>query len=225
MHSLALRIMLQSWAIVLVQAALLSVSAGTLHYPAAWAYLGLNGVTMTATNFYLLSKDPALVERRVALGERGEPNTRQKLIVKLMGCLFLAMFVVAGLDRRMSLSHVAPALLAAAFAFVAAGIFVVFLALRENTYASSVVEVDAGHRVVATGPYRLSRHPMYAGFLLSGAATPLALGSYWAEALVVLLVPLGVMRLLGEERFLREHLRGYDAYMGKTPYRLIPGVW
>jgi protein-S-isoprenylcysteine O-methyltransferase Ste14 len=125
----------------------------------------------------------------------------------------------------MGLSHVGPALLVAAFVGVCAGILVVFLALRENTYSSTVIEVDAGQSVVATGPYRLVRHPMYAGFLLMGAATPLALGSYWAGALIAPLVPLGVMRLLGEERFLREHLPGYDAYMGKTPYRLIPGVW
>jgi protein-S-isoprenylcysteine O-methyltransferase Ste14 len=185
----------------------------------------MSGVGMTATNLYLLEKDPALVERRLAQGERGEPETGQRLIVRLMGTLFLAMFVVAGLDRRMALSHVPTALLVVAYALVGAGMLVVFLALRENTYSSSVIEVEPGQTVVVTGPYGLARHPMYAGFLLMGAATPFALGSYWAGALVVPLVPLGVMRLLAEERLLCERLPGYEAYMERTPYRLVPGVW
>ena len=96
---------------------------------------------------------------------------------------------------------------------------------HENSYTSSIVEVEAGQTVVATGPYRVVRHPMYAGTLLMGLATPLLLGSYWAELLLVPGCALLIVRLLAEERLLAERLPGYLAYMNTARSRLIPGVW
>jgi protein-S-isoprenylcysteine O-methyltransferase Ste14 len=101
----------------------------------------------------------------------------------------------------------------------------VFLVFRENTFASSVIEIGAGQRVVATGPYGMVRHPMYTGAVLGAVGTPLALGSYWALLFAPPVVALVVMRLLREERFLRDRLPGYVEYTGKTRYRLVPGPW
>jgi protein-S-isoprenylcysteine O-methyltransferase Ste14 len=137
----------------------------------------------------------------------------------------LAMLVVAGADHRIGWSSVAPAVLAAAYLGVGSGILVVFLVMRENAYASGVVEVATGQPVIDSGPYRVIRHPMYAGYLLVAAATPLALGSYWAELAFVPLAALVTARLLAEERFLAARLPGYAEYMARTAHRLIPGVF
>jgi protein-S-isoprenylcysteine O-methyltransferase Ste14 len=66
---------------------------------------------------------------------------------------------------------------------------------------------------------------MYTGAVLGALATPVALGSYWAEAFFVPIVALVAMRLLREERFLRERLPGYTEYAGRTRFRLVPGAW
>ena len=131
----------------------------------------------------------------------------------------------AGLDRRFGWSSVSPWIVATACAVFVAGACVVFVVFRANTFTSSIIEVDARQTVIATGPYRVLRHPMYAGALLMGVATPLALGSYWAELLVPPAFALLVVRLLAEERFLSERLEGYKEYLHATRARLIPGVW
>jgi protein-S-isoprenylcysteine O-methyltransferase Ste14 len=100
-----------------------------------------------------------------------------------------------------------------------------FLVLRENSYASRVVEVDEQQKVIATGPYAVVRHPMYAAISVLWTFTPLALGSYWAVIGGVLIVPILVARILNEEQVLRRDLNGYADYMQKTRFRLLPGVW
>jgi protein-S-isoprenylcysteine O-methyltransferase Ste14 len=224
-RSLKTRIMLNETKFLLVLAVVLFGSAGTWRFWQAWVYLGLQLVGMTATNLYLLEKDPALLERRLTLDESGEKERAQKLVIALSRPLGAATLIVAGVDRRLGWSAVPPAMVAAACAAFATGTILVFLVFRENSYTSSIIEVDALQTVVATGPYRVVRHPMYAGALLMGLATPLSLGSYWAEILLPPAFALLVVRLLAEERFLSERLRGYNEYTTKTRSRLIPGVW
>jgi protein-S-isoprenylcysteine O-methyltransferase Ste14 len=117
------------------------------------------------------------------------------------------------------------AAVAAGGALFVAGSALVFAVFQENTYTSSIIEVDVGQKVVATGPYGLLRHPFYAGTLLMGLATPLVLASTWSA----LLLPPGwvllVVRILAEEELLSRELPGYAAYMERTRRRLIPGVW
>jgi protein-S-isoprenylcysteine O-methyltransferase Ste14 len=210
---------------IAVLAVLLFTSAGTLRFWQAWIYLGLNAVAMAGTNAYLVMKDPALLERRLAMNEKGETSRVQRVVMGLGRAVLAGMLVVAGLDRRFGWSAVPTAAVAVACVVFAAGSLLLFLVMRENTYASSVVETHATQTVVSTGPYRLARHPMYAGAVLMALGTPLALGSVWAELLAAPACLLIVVRLLDEERFLAEQLRGYREYMAQTRSRLIPGVW
>jgi len=118
------------------------------------------------------------------------------------------------------------AVVVAADAVVLAGYMIFVVVIRANRYLSRTVEVDADQKVITTGPYAVVRHPMYAGVLLLYLFTPLALGSYWA------LIPFGLIlglvipaRIINEEKVLLRDLAGYDDYMKKTRYRLIPGIW
>jgi protein-S-isoprenylcysteine O-methyltransferase Ste14 len=96
---------------------------------------------------------------------------------------------------------------------------------RENRYASRIVEVEAGQKVISTGPYAVIRHPMYVGALLMWALSPLALGSYWAVLPMLPIVWVIVARIGNEEQVLARDLPGYSQYMQKVRHRLIPGVW
>jgi protein-S-isoprenylcysteine O-methyltransferase Ste14 len=206
-------------------ALLLFASAGTLRFWQAWLYLALNFAWLRATGWYFLAKDPALVERRLTQDERGEAERVQRIIMAIFRALGCITLVVAGLDHRFRWSK-APvlAVFVGAVLFVS-GAAVVFVVFARNSYTSSIIEVDAAQTVVTTGPYRVVRHPMYAGTLLMGLAMPLLLGSYWAA----LPVPAGwvllAARILAEERFLRRHLRGYPEYTAQTRSRRLPGVW
>ncbi len=225
MRSLAVRVTFYSILPAVVAVGILCAAAGTVHFAEAWAFATANVVGTTATNAYFLRHDPAFLARRLAIVDKGEATATQRRIVRLLGLSMAAMFVVAGLDRRMHWSAVPLAVVVAAYVLLALGFFAVFLVFRENGFASSVVELDPAQRVVVTGPYRFARHPMYAGLLLIGAATPLALGSYWGE---LFLPPVGVLfvaRLLDEERFLFGGLDGYIDYARRTRHRLFPGVW
>jgi protein-S-isoprenylcysteine O-methyltransferase Ste14 len=211
--------------LVVAQAVVVFAAAGTLGFWQGWAYCGLQLTSMTAINAYLLRHDPALMERRLVIVESSETGRLQRVVIAVMRLVGLAMLVVAGLDHRFGWSSVPPAIVAAGCIVSTAGAALIFRVFRENTYTSSVIEVGAEQTVVATGPYRRVRHPMYAGTLLIGLATPLVLGSYVAELCLPPSFALLVMRILAEERFLSARLIGYDAYLRVTRWRLIPGVW
>ena len=97
---------------------------------------------------------------------------------------------------------------------VAYGLFI--RVLRENRSASRVIEVQAGQRVVATGPYAVVRHPMYTAIALISLATPVALGSWWAFIPAGLLLAVLAERIKQEERVLTAELTGYREYMQTT---------
>ena len=198
------------------------VSAGTLAYWHAWLYLIILLTPMTAVLVYLMRNDPALLERRMHTRERG--NTQRWMIGFSIIWLLLA-YLVPGFDYRFGWSHVPIWLVVVADGLVLVGYGIFFLVIRENSYASRVVEVAAGQRVIDTGPYAIVRHPMYVGILLMYIFSPLALGSYWAMFSSVLMVVLLIVRIYHEEAVLSRELAGYPAYMQKVRYRLVPGVW
>jgi protein-S-isoprenylcysteine O-methyltransferase Ste14 len=107
------------------------------------------------------------------------------------------------------------------------GVIPLFAALTTNPHLETTVRIqkDRGHKVITTGPYRFVRHPMYTGVLLMYAGWPLILGSMWSYVVVGIIVVLFVVRTALEDRTLRTELEGYEAYAGRTRYRLLPGVW
>ena len=208
--------------IVLTQT-ILCVSAGTLRFWQAWFHCAIQVATMMAANTYMLKTCPELLEKRLL--SRREPDPAQRVGKALLLLAGLSLYAVAGLDRREGWSHVPTPLVVMGFLLHLAGALLVFLVLVENRFASSVVELATEQRVVAGGPYRFVRHPMYLAALLQGAASSIALGSWWAELPVAGACIVVVARLLGEERLLRANLAGYEDYVARTPHRLVPLVW
>jgi protein-S-isoprenylcysteine O-methyltransferase Ste14 len=202
--------------------ALLFLPAGTWAYWPGWLYCGVLFIPMLFVAGYLLEHDPALLERRLRSKER---YADQRVLISLFSLVVLAGFTIPGFDFRFGWSHVPTAVIVGSAAIVLAGYLLFFSVLRTNSYASRVVEVEAGQAVITTGPYARVRHPMYTAFLLMYLFTPLALGSYWALLPFALIVPLLVLRIRSEERVLRRDLDGYAVYCEQVRHRLIPGIW
>ncbi len=110
---------------------------------------------------------------------------------------------------------------------VPVGFFIVWLAFRENSFAAPVVRIQAerGQRVISTGPYRIVRHPMYAGATVYMIGMPLLLGSWLGLLVLPLIIGTLAIRIFVEEATLRKGLAGYGDYAARVRYRLIPGVW
>ena len=196
--------------------------AWTFNYWQAWIYLLTLSVPMIFLVRFLYKHDPQLLERRMRMRER---QKAQKLIVVLSWPFFLLAFIIPGFDHRLHWSNVPLAVIVISDVLVLLGYLFVALVFKTNTYASRIVEVEKGQKVITTGPYAIVRHPMYLGQMVLFMFSPLALGSYWAMISVLLLIPLFVTRIRSEERELLASLDGYKEYVAKTRYRLIPGIW
>jgi protein-S-isoprenylcysteine O-methyltransferase Ste14 len=139
--------------------------------------------------------------------------------------VFLVAFVLPGLDYRFGWSQVPAWLEILAFILTFGGYALIIWVLRENSYASRIIEVTEGQKVITGGPYRLVRHPMYLGATVFYVFSPLALGSYVAMIPALLIIPVLAARILNEEKMLRQELPGYPEYTQQTRYRYFPGLW
>ncbi len=225
MNNLLIKTVLGFLFLMLMLALALFVPAGTLNYWQAWVYLGVWAVCVILITAYLIKNDQELLAGRVKAGAAAETQKTQKIIQSVASLCFIALFVVPGLDQRWGWSQVPPVLSLIADGGVALGFYIVFLTFKENSYTRGTIEVSAEQHVITTGPYRVVRHPMYAGALFMLLVTPIALASWVALPFAVLMVLVISIRLLDEEKFLTQNLTGYAAYCQTVRYHLIPNVW
>ena len=201
---------------------LLFLPAGTFAYPGAWLFMGLLFVPMLGLGLVLLVKAPDLLEKRL---QSRENETEQKKVVGVTGLLFLAAFVLSGVDFRLECTHVPLWLQTAASVLLLASYGMYAEVMRENMYLSRTVEVQAGQKVIDTGLYGIVRHPMYSATVLLFLSIPLVLGSFIGFAVMLPYPLLLTKRIRNEEKVLTEGLPGYAQYCEKVQWRLIPFVW
>ena len=210
-----------------VFAALLFVSAGTLLWPAGWAFIALFFSFALAIVLWLARTEPDLLAERMSSPmQSGQPLWDKVFVVAVM-VLFVAWLIVMPLDAvRFGWSEVPDWLQILGTLGVVLSFYIMFLTFRENAYLALVVKVqeERGQSVVSTGPYRYVRHPMYASTFLFFPGSALLLGSWWGLLLCAVLLGLLVWRIPLEERMLENGLSGYDEYARKVRYRLIPRV-
>jgi len=190
---------------VVVTGLLLFLPAGSLKYWQAWLFMGVLFIPFIFVLIYLLKSGSGLIERRLQFTEK---EASEKTIIRISQVIFFIGILVPGLDYRFGWSHVPFWLVIFADIVIFLGYMLVFLAFKENSYASRIVEVEKKQKVCTTGPYAVVRHPVYAG--------------------IIFFVPvIGVIfyRIFDEERILSKSLKGYKEYMKKVKYRLIPGIW
>jgi protein-S-isoprenylcysteine O-methyltransferase Ste14 len=211
-----------------VFAALLFVSAGTLLWPAGWAFIAIFFSFAVAIVLWLARKEPELLAERMSSPmQSGQPLWDKVFVVAVM-VLFVAWLILMPMDAvRFGWSDVPDWLQILGALGVVLSFYIMFLTFRENAFLAVVVKVqeERGQSVVSTGPYRYIRHPMYASTFLFFPGSALLLGSWWGLLLCVALLGLLVWRIPLEERMLENGLAGYDEYARKVRYRLIPRVW
>jgi protein-S-isoprenylcysteine O-methyltransferase Ste14 len=205
--------------------ALIFVTAGTWDYWQGWVFLAVFASSTTGFTMYLAIYDKPLLERRLKAGPWHEKERSQKIIVSLVMIAFFAFNILPILDYRYGLSPVPAWVSVVGNAIIIFSFLAIFWVIKTNSWAASNIRVEAGQKVIDTGPYAYLRHPMYAGAIWLFVGIPLALGSWWSVALLIPFFPVLVWRLLGEEKILDRDLPGYSEYMRKVKYRLIPYVW
>ena len=207
---------------VIVIGLLLFLPAGSFQYWQAWLLMGIPLVPMFCAGLVMMAKNPELLRKRL---NAKEEEKEQKTVVKLSGLLFIAAFVVAGLNRRFGWC-----VLPDWSVWVSAGLFMICYllyaeVLRENTYLSRTIEVQENQKVIDTGLYGVVRHPMYMATTVLFLAMPLVLASPLSFLIMLLYIPLIAKRIKNEEMVLEEGLEGYKEYKKKVKYKVIPFVW
>ena len=154
-----------------------------------------------------------------------EKEREQKSVVAMSSLLFLAMFVIAGLNHCFGWWVLPDWLVIAAAVLFLLGYVMYAEVMRENVWLSRTVEVQDNQQVVDTGLYGIVRHPMYSATLILFLTIPLVLASPWSFVIMLLYVPIVVKRIQNEEMVLKQELGGYKEYIQRIRYRLIPFVW
>jgi protein-S-isoprenylcysteine O-methyltransferase Ste14 len=212
-----------------IYGAVLFLPAGTFRWWRAWVFLGVLTVLTVATMVGVLRTRPGLLkERYKGLIQKGQPWT-DRVIVLMFVAAYMGSLVFIPLDVFHCHLLPKPSVWVSSFgmALVVVGWVIISLVFRENAFAAPVVrhQAEREHKVVDTGVYSIVRHPMYLGIFIMNVGTALWLESYAAALLAIVPMCVLAVRILFEERFLREELPGYDSYIEKVRYRLIPFVW
>lgn len=207
---------------VAVVGAMLFWPAGSWSYWNGWLLMAVLFIPIAILGAVMVWRAPELLDKRLSNREEQE---EQRYVVALSAVMFVASFVVAGLNFKYGW-HTLPD----AVVYAAAAVFLIAYTLyaeviRENAYLSRTVEIQQGQRLVDTGLYGIVRHPMYTATVLLFLSMPLILGSLLSFAIMLAYIPLIVVRISAEERLLEQGLPGYKEYMQRVKYRLIPYVW
>jgi len=200
----------------------LFISAGSVNFIRGWLWLLAFFIPVFMITFYISKYDRHLLKRRLS-GK--EIYREQKYIMTAMTGIAAAAILAAGLDFRYGWSNIPFFLSLAADLAVIAGLGVIFTVFKTNTHTANIIAVEKNHKVVSSGFYKYIRHPMYLGDVLITTFSPIALGSYLLYPIIILLLPLLILRILHEEKVLKENLPGYKEYCNKVQFRLIPGIW
>jgi protein-S-isoprenylcysteine O-methyltransferase Ste14 len=221
------KLLLQNLIWIVAMGALLFVSAGTLHWPAAWVLLATSAVLGVAGGLWLAKVDPALLAERMRPMMQHDQPAADKKFMLVFGTTALVWFIAIGLDKRFHGSDIPVALQALGFVMLLLSTGFIMWVMRENSFAAPVIKLqtERGHHVVSTGPYAWVRHPMYSGTVLFFIGVPLLLGSWWGVAMAPLFFVLFAVRSGIEERTLIAGLPGYADYAARVRYRLLPGLW
>jgi protein-S-isoprenylcysteine O-methyltransferase Ste14 len=208
---------------------LLFLPAGTLNWWRAWLFLGVVEIGTIATMIGVFRDNQDLLNERFKPPIQKEQPFTDKIIISLFLITFLGLIVFIPVDVFRFHLLVKPGVIASALGliFFIAGWWIISVTFKANTFAIPVVkhQADRQQTVIDTGVYGIVRHPMYAGVALEMIGMSLWLESYVAALLAIVPISLLVVRISFEEQFLKQELKGYDAYTEKVRYRLLPYLW
>lgn len=206
----------------IIVALLIFLPAGTIYFPNGWLFIGILFIPMFFAGIVMLIKSPELLKKRL---DAKEKHTKQSIIIKLSGLMFIAGFIIAGLGYRFSWYTVPNYIVIGASVIFIVSYIIYAEVLRENAYLSRTIEVQENQKVIDTGLYGIVRHPMYFATVLLFLSIPLILGSVYSFLIFLIYPFIIAKRIKYEEAFLEKELVGYIEYKKKVKYRMIPFIW
>ena len=209
--------------------AILFICAGRWDWWEAWAYVAMTIVVLLSSRGILIAKNPEVALERAEAGKKENVKSWDRVLMPITAIYGpLVSWVIAGLDERFGWSPDLPDYVQIiALLVIFAGSVIGTWAMITNRFFSSHVRIqtERGHTVVDAGPYRIVRHPGYAGGVLSWLAAPVFFSSYWVAVPTVLVIILMMIRTLLEDQTLQAELPGYKDYAQRVRFRLLPGIW
>jgi len=207
----------------------LLVCGGDFGWWQAWVYSLLVVAAGIGGRIWAERRHPGLMAERQNIEKIKSSKAWDKLLAPLMALsVSFPLVIVAGLDHRHGWSPAFPPwLIVLGFILITLGYAFATWALAENRFFSSTVRIqtDRGHVVCDSGPYRIVRHPGYAGNIPPLLGIVLALGSVWTLIPAAVALIITVIRTVLEDQTLQEELPGYRDYSRRVHYRLIPGIY
>lgn len=201
---------------------LLFLPAGTFEYWNAWVLIAALFGPMLVLGAVLLIKSPELLAKRLASKEK---ESQQKTVVALSALMFLASFILAGLDFRYGWTSLPSWLVWTSTGVLLMSYLMYAEVMRENAYLSRTIEVQDNQKVIDTGLYGIVRHPMYSATVFLFLSMPLILGSMMSFVVMLVYIPIINARIKNEEKVLSEGLPGYQEYKQKVRSKVIPFIW
>ena len=206
----------------IIVALLIFLPAGTIYFPNGWLFIGVLFIPMFFAGIVMLIKSPELLKKRL---DAKEKHSKQSIIIKLSGLMFIAGFIIAGLGYRFSWYTVPNYIVIGASVIFIVSYIIYAEVLRENAYLSRTIKVQENQKVIDTGLYGIVRHPMYFATVLLFLSIPLILGSVYSFLIFLIYPFIIAKRIKYEEAFLEKELVGYIEYKKKVKYRRIPFIW
>lgn len=201
---------------------LIFIPAGTLKFTNGWILMGILFIPMFICGIILIFKDKELLKSRL---DAKEKEKKQSIIIKLSGLMFIAGFIVAGLDFRFEW-FILPEWITYIFIIIFLLSYLMWgIVLKQNAYLSRTIKVTQNQKVIDSGLYSVIRHPMYTASLFLFLSMPLVLGSLISFFIFLVYPVIIIMRIIYEEKYLEKNLEGYIEYKKKVKYRLIPFIW
>ena len=207
---------------VLMITLLLFLPAGTMNYWNAWLLMGLLFIPMFIAGIILWLKNPKLLKKRLNVKEK---ESEQKEVIGMSLIIFVAGFILAGLDFKYGWSNMPIWVVTTASIIFVISYILYAEVLRENTYLSRTIEVQENQKVIDTGLYGIVRHPMYMATTLLYLSFPIVLGSFISFIIFLPFPFVLVKRIKNEEEVLEKGLDGYKEYKEKVKYKMIPFIW
>jgi protein-S-isoprenylcysteine O-methyltransferase Ste14 len=209
--------------------AILLLCGGDIGWWQAWVYTVLIVAAGVGSRIWAERRHPGLMAERADAVKAQGVKPWDKVLAPLMAVsISFPLVIVAGLDHRYGWSPAFPLWLnISGFILIAAGYGFAAWALAENRNFSGTVRIQTnrGHEVCDSGPYRIVRHPGYAGNILPLPGIALALSSVWTLIPAAIALIIAVIRTALEDRTLQEELPGYRDYARRVRYRLLPEIY
>ena len=213
----------QTFFTLIIQGAILLISAWSLKWTWAWIFLAM-GFIILIINLIVLPSE--------VIEERGRKKENVKKWDKILTTLnifpMIGIYVLSGLDYRFNWSfdlHIIIHIVGFVLFFIGAMLFT--WSMVSNKFFSTMVRIqtEREHKVATEGPYKYVRHPGYVGFILMCLVTPIALGSLYGIIMSSIVTVIFIIRTALEDKTLRNELNGYREYSKNVKYRLVPFVW